>query len=92
MLYRLGCKRAMVGTGRASCNPGCMNKLRNTHIVGGSFPAGKAASVLSGCLSTENADYCMLVNEWVKVTSLLIEAESASGLSFGVRAWTEMKI
>ena len=42
MLYRLGCKRAMVGTGRASCNPGCMNKLRNTHIVGGSFPAGKA--------------------------------------------------
>ena len=43
-------------------------------------------------MSTENADYCMLVNEWVKVTSLLIEAESASGLSFGVRAWTEMKI
>ena len=65
MLHRLGCKRAMVGTGWASCNPGCMNKLRkHLQIVGGSFPAGKAASVLSECLSTENADYCMLVNEW----------------------------
>ena len=28
----------------------------------------------------------------VKVTSLLIEAESAIGFSFGVRAQTEMKI
>ena len=35
------------------------------------------------------ADYCMLV---VKVTSLLMKAESALGFSFGVRALTEMNI
>ena len=35
------------------------------------------------------ADYCMLV---VKVTSLLMKAESALEFSFGVRALTEMNI
>ena len=31
-----------------------------------SFLAGKAAWALSGCLTTESADYCMLVNDWVE--------------------------
>ena len=33
-------------------------------VVGGSFLAGKAGCALSRCLTTESAQYCMLVNEW----------------------------
>ena len=33
-------------------------------FLGGSFLAGKASWAPSGCLPTESADYCMLVNEW----------------------------
>ena len=35
---RLGCQRAMVGTGWANSCPGCMDKLRKrySHLVGGS--------------------------------------------------------
>ena len=33
-------------------------------LLSPSFWAGKAAWAQSGCLPTENADYCMLVNEW----------------------------
>ena len=46
--------------------PGCMDRLRKhySHLVGGSFLAGKVAWTLSGCMTTESADYCMLVNEW----------------------------
>ena len=29
-----------------------------------SFLAGKAAWVLSRCLTNESADHCILVNEW----------------------------
>ena len=35
-----------------------------SHLVRGSFLAGKAVWALSGCLTIESADYCMLVNEW----------------------------
>ena len=35
----------------------------HSHILGGSFPAGKAVWALSRYLPIENADYCMLVNE-----------------------------
>ena len=68
---RLGCKSAMVGTGRANSCPGCMERLRKpySHLVGGSFLAGKAAWALSGCLTTESADYCVLVNEWAWLRS-----------------------
>ena len=61
MAARLGCQSAMVGTGWA--NPGCMDRLRKrySHLVGGSFPAWKVAWTLSGCMTTESADYCMLV-------------------------------
>ena len=48
-----------------------MYRLRKcySHLVGGSFLAGKAAWALSGCLTTESADYCILVNEWVWLRS-----------------------
>ena len=66
MIVRLGCKSNMVGTGLANSRPGCMSRLRKcySHLLGGSFLAGKASWALSGCLPTESADYCMLVNEW----------------------------
>ena len=64
----------------ASC-PSCMNRLRNrySHLVGGSFLAGKVAWTLSGCMTTESADYCMLVNEWAwsrsRVWLLMLEVD-----------------
>ena len=63
---RLGCQSTMVGTGWANSCPGCMDRLRKhySHLVGGSFLAGKVAWTLSGCVTTESAEYCMLVNEW----------------------------
>ena len=68
---RLGCKSAMVGTGWANSCPGCMNRLRKCYsrLVGGLFLVGKATWALSGCLTTDSADYCMLVNEWVWLRS-----------------------
>ena len=68
---RLGCQSAMVETGWANSCPGCMDRLRKRypHLVGGSFLAGKAAWALSGCFTTESADYCMLVNEWAWLRS-----------------------
>ena len=41
---RLGCQSAMAGTGCANSCPGCMDRLRKcfSHLVGGSFLAGKA--------------------------------------------------
>ena len=63
---RLSCQSAMVGTGWANSCPGCMSRLRKrySHLVGSSFLAGKVAWTLSGCMTTESTDYCMLVNEW----------------------------
>ena len=70
-----------------------MDRLRKrySYLVGASFLAGKAAWALSGCMTIESADYCMLVNEWVWSRSL---AKAGSGLrfSFGVKAWTEMEM
>ena len=68
---RLGCKSTMVGTGWANSCTGRMDRLRKhySHLVGGSFLAEKAAWALSGCLTSESADYCMLVNEWVWLRS-----------------------
>ena len=63
---RLGCQSAMVGTEWANSCPGCMDRLRKRyfHLVEGSFLAEKVAWTRSGCMTTESADYCMLVNEW----------------------------
>ena len=51
---RLGCKSAMVGTMWVNSCPGCMDRLseRYSHLVGGSFLAGKVAWALSRCLTT----------------------------------------
>ena len=90
---RLGCQSPMVGTRWANSCPGCMDRLRKrySHLVGGSFLAGKVACALGGCLTTKSADYCVLINEWA-VMSLLAKAGSGLGFSFGVRAWTELEI
>ena len=64
---RLGCKSNMVSTRWANSRSSRINRLRKhySHLLGGSLLAGKAAWGFSGCLPTENADYCTLVNEWV---------------------------
>ena len=83
---RLDCKRTMVGTRWANSRPGCMSRLRKrySHLSGGSFLAGKASWALSRCFPIESADYCMLINEWVWLTSqvclLRLEVELASVL------------
>ena len=63
---RLGCKRVMVGTRWATPHPDCMDRLRKhySHLVGGWFLARKAVWSLGRCMTTDSADYCMLVNEW----------------------------
>ena len=64
---RLGFEKAMVGTGRPTPHPDCMDRLRihYSHLAEGWFLARKAAWSLSGCMATDSADYYMLVNEWV---------------------------
>ena len=66
MTARPGCQSVMVGTGWANFHPGCMDRLRKrySHLVRGSFLAWKAAWALRGCIATESADHCMVVNEW----------------------------
>ena len=82
---RLSCKSVMVGTVWANSCPGCMDRLRKcySHLVGGSFLAGKAAWALRGCLTTESANHCMFVNEWAWLRSRLyllrLEVESELG-------------
>ena len=86
----------MVGTGWANSQICCMYRLRKYYPqqLGGSFLAGKDSWVLSGCLPSEDVDYCMLINEWVWLRSqgLLIKSESALRFSFKVKAQTEIKI
>ena len=58
---RLGCQSAVAGTGWANFCPGCMDRLRKrcsrSHLVGGSFLAGKA---VSGCMTIKSADYLFI--------------------------------
>ena len=56
---RLSCQSTMVGIVWANSCPGCMDRLRKrySHLVGGSFLTWKAAWALSGCMTTESADY-----------------------------------
>ena len=86
---RLGCQSAMVETRWANSCPGSVDRLRKhySHLVGGSFLAGKAAWAPSGRMTTESDDHCMLVNEWGAQGR-----ECELGFSVGVRAWTEMEI
>ena len=87
---RLGVEKAMVGSGRATPRPDCMDRLRKhySHFAEGCFLARKAAWSLSGCMATDSADYYMLVSEWVCSQSryCLLKA------SFEVRSWMEMEI
>ena len=68
---RLGFQKAMVCTGRATPHPDCMDRLRKhySHLAEGWFLARKAAWALSRCMATDNADYYVLVNEWVWLKS-----------------------
>ena len=47
-------------------HPDCMDRLRKhySHLVDSRFLVRMAAWALSGCIATDSADYCMLVNEW----------------------------
>ena len=59
---------------------------------GGSFLAGKAAWAPSGCLPTEIADYCMLINEWAWLRSRvcllrLIDSVLESELRQKMKIW-----
>ena len=87
---RLGCKR-LIGAWWAHSRPGCMNRLRKrySHLLGGSFLAGKASWASSGYLPTENADYCILVNEraWLRsrVSLLRLEVHLGSVLESELR-------
>ena len=80
---RLGCKSIVVGTEWANAYPGCMDRLRKcySHLVG----AGKATwGSWGGCLMTNSADHCMLVNEWALLRSrvwfLRLEVDLGSAL------------
>ena len=59
-------------------------RKRCSRLVGGLFLAGKAAWVVSGCMKTESADYCMLINEWAcsrsRVCLLRLEVDLGSVL------------
>ena len=46
----------------------------------GLFPARKADLVLNGYLLTMNANYCMLVNEWVSLVLLWLKVHLGSVL------------
>ena len=83
---RLGCQSTMVGTRWVNSCSGCTDRLRKrySHLVGGSFLAGKATWALRRCLTTKSADYCMLVNEWAwlksRVCLLRLEVDLGSVL------------
>ena len=62
---RLGCERAMVGTGWATSHPDCMDRLRKhySHLV---EVSGKEGCLVSEVVyGTNSADCCMLTIEWV---------------------------
>ena len=88
---RLGCERAVVGTGWTNSCSGCINRLRkhHSHHVEGSFLAGKAPWVLNGCLPVKNAFYCTLINEWAwlrsRVHSFYLKVHLGSGLESELR-------
>ena len=74
----------MVDTGKATPHPDSMDRLRkhSSHLVEGWFLAKKAAWPLSGCMATDSAEYCMLVNEWVwsKSRDCLVRPEVDMGV------------
>ena len=63
---KFGCEKVMVGTRWATSRPDCMDRLRKHyfHLVEVWLLVRKAAWAVSGCMTTNSAAYCMLVNEW----------------------------
>ena len=94
MAARLGFEKAMVGTRRATPRPDCIDRPRKhcSHLAEGWFLERKAVWALSGCMTTDGADYCMLINEWVssKSRDCLLRPEVDMGAVL-VRYWTEME-
>ena len=67
-LLGLALKRPLLVPGGQPHTLTAWTGLENTiysHLAEGWFLARKAAWSLSGCMATDNADYYMLVNEWV---------------------------
>ena len=93
---RLVCERAMAGIGWATSHPECMDRLRKhySQLAGGWFLARKAGWALRRCMTTDNADYCMLIIKRAlsKSRVCLLRLEFDKGYSFGVKAWKEMEI
>ena len=74
---RLGCQSVMLGTGQAlAAWTGLLSPCR------GFILAGKTAWALGGCITTESADYCVLINEWalsrLRVCFLRLEVDFGS--------------
>ena len=59
-------KKGMVDTRQANFHSGCMNRHRKhySHLIGGSFLAGKGLWALSRSLPIESAYYCIVINAW----------------------------
>ena len=66
ILIGLAVKAPWLGPGGANSHPGCMDRLRKhySHLLGDSLLAEKAAWAQSRGMTTESADYRMLVDEW----------------------------
>ena len=84
----------MAGTRWVNFHPGYVNRLRKhySHLLGSSFLTGKASQTLSGCLPTENADHCMLLNEWTWLRSWVCLLNLKVHLGSVLESETEMKI
>ena len=63
-----------------------MDRLRKhySHLVDGWFLARKAAWAVGRCMTTNSADYCMLVKEWAwsKSRDCLLRLEVETGSVF----------
>ena len=86
---RLECKGPWLGSGgpplALTAWTGLENTLYYSQLAGGWFLARKAGWALSGCMTTDNADYCMLIIKWALSQSqvCLLRLEFDKGYSFG---------
>ena len=72
---------ATVGTGWATYLPGSVLEKTLLSPVESWFLARKGAWAVAGCMTTDSADYCMLVNEqaWSKSQVCLLKLEMDVG-------------
>ena len=73
---RLGFEKAIVGIGRATPYPDCIDKHYSC-LAEGWFMARMAAWSLGWCMAPNSADYYMVINEWVwsKLRDCLLRPE-----------------